>query len=273
MSRRHMLPYGTRDRPIYPGALQRSRCKPRRHAAWSPIDVPSKGLWPKLASGYSAASVVTGAKRSGSYTVPSRNTYWATRMDGLSDGAGDHVSSLQETRVDRADEAVSCNPCEYGAPGPSSPGDSSSPHSWGHDGDTAGPIHVPSTSLDVRELLFTTAPPGHHQRRRAIPQPPRGTATKRPSMLTIRSCTRGLHSKSARRTERGSDEGTPSVERVSLQLRARKRGRGTRPTGATVCIRAELGGARSGSRRWREVAQKEAIALERAREQLGEDAP
>ncbi len=36
----------------------------------------------------------------------------------------------------------------------------------------------------------------------------------------------------------------------------------------------ELGGARSGSRRWREVAREEAIALERARhEQPVEDAP
>ncbi len=36
----------------------------------------------------------------------------------------------------------------------------------------------------------------------------------------------------------------------------------------------ELGGARSGSRRWREVAREEAIALQRARhEQPVEDAP
>ena len=73
--RLHNLPYGTEDRPVY------SMVSPHDHVAvivgakgrggLVSLDVPGEGLWPKLAFSYSAASV-SGAKRCGSYVVPSR---------------------------------------------------------------------------------------------------------------------------------------------------------------------------------------------------------
>ncbi len=50
--RLHMLPYGTKDRPIY---LWASRLRAKPACDLIPFDVPDKGLWPKLASGYAAA--------------------------------------------------------------------------------------------------------------------------------------------------------------------------------------------------------------------------
>lgn len=66
--RRHMLPYGTRDRPIYPRAsrLRQAHLRAKSVCDLVPFDVPSKGLWPKLAFDYSAASAGAGAKRVGS---------------------------------------------------------------------------------------------------------------------------------------------------------------------------------------------------------------
>jgi hypothetical protein len=60
---RHMLPYGTWDRPIYETAL---RLQAKQACDLVPFDIPSKGLWPNFASSYSAAAGSAAAKRAGS---------------------------------------------------------------------------------------------------------------------------------------------------------------------------------------------------------------
>lgn len=66
-----MLPYGTKDRPIY---LWASRARAKPACDLIPFDVPSKGLWLLFMCDYVAMSGAGVIKRAGSYDVPSRST-------------------------------------------------------------------------------------------------------------------------------------------------------------------------------------------------------
>ena len=69
--RLHMLPYGTKDRPIY---LWASRARAKPACDLIPFDVPNEGLRLMFVADDSAASGSGAFKRVGSYDVPSRST-------------------------------------------------------------------------------------------------------------------------------------------------------------------------------------------------------
>lgn len=69
--RLHMLPYGTKDRPIY---LWTSRLRAKPPCDLIPFNVPNKGLWLMFVTDYAAVSGSGAFKRAGSYDVPSRST-------------------------------------------------------------------------------------------------------------------------------------------------------------------------------------------------------